>query len=669
MAGIDEVKARAEKLREQINYHNHRYYIMDSPVVSDADYDALMRELKQLEEQYPELITPDSPTQRVGAPSLAQFGVVEHRFPMLSLGNAFSAGDLRAWHKRVSGLLGGRTFDMVCELKIDGLAVALTYVEGRLAVGATRGDGFRGEDITQNLKTIRSIPLSLPAGCPPRFEVRGEVFLPKKGFRKLNEERERQGLPLFANPRNAAAGSVRQLDSRITAQRPLDMLVYALGWAERWNPPPTHWETMQYLGGLGFKLNSANRLVSTLEEVEAYHHDFEEKRDSLEYEADGVVVKVNPLAFQEELGNVGHEPRWALAYKFTPVQVTTLLEDIGVSVGRTGSLVPYAVLKPVNIGGVTVSRATLHNIEDLHRKDIRKGDVVFVERAGDVIPQVVGPVDRERPDRSQPFEMPDKCPVCGAGVYKEEGIVMYRCPNSACPAQVQQRVGHFASRGAMDIEGIGEKMSVALIENGLIQDAADIYFLTKEKLLGMERMAEKSASNLLESIRGSRDRSLARLIFALGIFHVGEEFAQVLADHFKSLDRLAAAIEEELMTIPSVGPKIARSVAAFFMDERNREIIRKLKEAGVQTEEKAAKAEALPLAGKEFVITGRLSSMSRQQAEDKVKALGGTAGSSVTRKTTFLVAGEEPGSKLDKARSMGTQVITEEEFLKMIGGK
>jgi len=366
---------------------------------------------------------------------------------------------------------------------------------------------------------------------------------------------------------------------------------------------------------------------------------------------------------------VGHEPRWALAYKFTPVQATTLLEDIQVSVGRTGSLVPYAVLKPVSIGGVTISRATLHNEEDVHRKDIRKGDRVFVERAGDVIPQVVGPVDRERPDRSEPFEMPRECPVCGSKVYKEEGIVMYRCPNSACPAQRQQRVEHFASRNAMDIEGIGEKMSAALIQNSLIQDAADLYFLTKEKLLGMERMAEKSASNILYAIQESKNMPLARLIFALGIFHVGEEFAQVLASHFKSLDRLSEASEEDLISIPSIGPKIALSVAAFFKDERNKEIIRKLKEAGVQVEEKVVREEALPLAGKEFVITGKLSSISRQQAEDKVKGLGGRAGSSVTRKTSYLVVGEDPGSKLDKARALGVAILTEEEFLKIVDNR
>lgn len=666
MTELNEVKARIEKLREQINYHNHRYYVLDSPVISDAEYDSMMRGLKQLEEQYPKLVTPDSPTRRVGAPPLAAFGVVQHPLPMLSLGNAFSVDELRAWNKRVSGLLRDRDFDMVCELKIDGLAIALTYIDGRLAVGATRGDGFKGEDITTNLKTIRSIPLSLPEGCPSRFEVRGEVFLSKKGFKKLNGEREKQGLPLFANPRNAAAGSVRQLDSRITAQRPLDIFIYALGWAEGWNPPATHWETMEYLKDLGFKLNPNNSRVSTLEDVEAYHHNFEEKREGLEYEADGIVVKINSRAFQEELGNVGHEPRWALAYKFTPVQATTLLEDIRVSVGRTGSLVPYAVLKPVSLGGVTISRATLHNVEDVHRKDIRKGDIVFIERAGDVIPQVIGPVDKERPDRSEPFEMLEKCPVCGSKVYKEEGIVMYRCPNSTCPAQVQQRVGHFASRDAMDIEGVGEKMAAALTENGLIKDAAGLYSLTKEKLLGMERMAEKSVSNILSAIQDSKDRSLSRLIFALGIFHVGEEFAQILAGHFKSLDRLSEADEEELISIPSIGPKIARSVVAFFKEERNRQIIQKLKLAGVKMEEKAMKAEALPLAGKEFVITGKLSSISRQQAEDKVKKLGGQAGSSVTRKTIYLVVGEDPGSKLDKARSLGTQLLTEEEFLKMI---
>lgn len=673
MADSDAVKARVEKLREQLNYHNYRYYVLDSPVVSDSDYDALMRELKQIEGQNPELITLDSPTQRVGAPPLAEFGVVEHPQPMLSLGNAFSTDELKAWHKRISGLLRGQVFDMVCELKIDGLAVALTYVDGKLTVGATRGDGFKGEDITQNLKTVRSIPLSLPKGCPPRFEVRGEVFLPKKGFRKLNEEREKQGLPLFANPRNAAAGSVRQLDSHITAQRPLDIFIYALGWAEGWNPPPTHWETMNYLKSIGFKINPRNIRVLTLEEVENYHRSIETKREDLNYEADGVVVKVNSIALQEELGNVGHEPRWALAYKFAPIQATTLLESIEISVGRTGSLVPFAVLKPVTIGGVTISRATLHNGEDILRKDIREGDIVFVERAGDVIPQVVGPADRDKAGREEPFDIMKKikgrCPVCGSEVYKEEGIVMYRCPNSSCPAQVQQRVEHFASRGAMDIEGAGEKMSAALIQKGLIHDAAGLYYLDKEKLLSMERIAEKSASNLLDAIKESKNRPLSRLIYALGIFHVGEEFAGLLAHHFKSLDRLSEASEEELISIPSIGPKIARSVVSFFGDEKNRAIIQKLKSAGVRMEDTGETIVPLSLSGKEFVITGKLAVMTRQKAEERIKELGGQAGSSVTRKTTYLVAGEGPGSKLDRAMSLGIQILTEEEFLKILGTK
>jgi DNA ligase (NAD+) len=762
----ERVKARVEELRRLINHHNYRYYVLDSPEVSDAEYDELVRELKGLEAGHPELITPDSPTQRVGAAPLEEFGTVEHARPMLSLANAFDYQELKAWYKRVTGLIPGLPFDMVCELKIDGLAVGLTYESGHLVAGATRGDGIRGEDVTQNLRTIRSIPLSVPRGkAPPRFEVRGEVYLPRHAFKKLNEERAAQGLALFANPRNAAAGSVRQLDPRITASRPLDIYVYALGWAEPAIPRPTHWECLELLKSLGFKVNPASRKVVSLEEAGEYYRHWRERREELAYEADGVVVKVNPLALQEELGDVGHEPRWAVAYKFPATQANTRLMDIQISVGRTGTLNPFAILEPVSVGGVTIRQAALHNLGDIQRKDIRRGDIVIVQRAGEVIPEVVGPVVALRKGNELPVDQDrellerfQKCPVCGAQAVRPEGEVMVRCPNAACPAQVWQRLVHFASRGAMDIEGVGDKLTLALFRAGLLQDVGDFYSLSEERLLEekaradkvieevttavakkhnltptqntvvkrltdsvlydaretkavcaryglteqqlfalretvdevlpdvleavgaspqlsweniltLEKIAEKSASNFIASIQASKERSLSRLLFSLGIFHVGEEVARLLAGHFKSLDRLVGANEEELTAVPTIGPKIAQSVAAFFREPRNQEIIRKLQEKGVRLEDEEAEPEALPLSGMEFVITGRLESFTRERAEAMIREKGGVVSSNVTRKTTCLVVGADPGSKLDRARSLGTKLLTEREFLALIGEK
>jgi len=669
MADIDKGKRRIAELRETINHHNYRYYVLDSPQISDAEYDALMKELRQLETDHPELVTLDSPTQRIGAPPVEAFGVVQHPRPLLSLANAFSYDELAAWHKRATNLLGGRQFDLVCEPKIDGLAVALTYVDGLLATGATRGDGYRGEDITQNLRTIKSIPLSVPKEAPPRFEVRGEVYLPKAGFKKLNEERAKQELPLFANPRNAAAGSVRQSDSSITARRPLDIFVYGLGWAEGKVVPDTHWETMQYLKSLGFKINPNIALVRSLDEAEKYHQTWAETREKVPYEADGIVAKVNSIALQQELGNVAHEPRWAIAYKFPAVQGTTKLIDIGINVGRTGSLNPYAVLEPVRVGGVTIKSAALHNEEDIHRKDIRIGDWVVVQRAGEVIPEIVEPIVSRRTGKEKIFRMPARCPVCGSEVIKPEGEAMHRCTNAACPSQALEKIKHFVSRGAMDIDGVGEKLCQALFEAGLIKDAADLYYLTKEQLLGLERMGDKSASNVLDSIKASKDRPLARVLFALGITHVGDQYAELLAEQFHSIDQLAEASQEELSTIPSIGPKIAEGIVAFFRQERNRQIIEKLREAGVRLERekvKEAGPEELPLAGLEFVLTGKLESLSRPEAEAKIKALGGKAGSDVTRKTSYVVVGADPGSKLTKAQKLGIKTLSEAEFLELL---
>jgi DNA ligase (NAD+) len=664
----NETKKRIDELRKLINYHNHRYYVLDSPEISDAEYDKLMRELQRIEEEHPKFLTPDSPTQRVGAAPVEAFGVVEHRIPMLSLGKAFSQEELLAWHKRISGLLGQQEFDLVAEHKMDGLAVTLIYQDGRYVTGATRGDGFRGEDITQNLKTIKSVPLSLPGNVPTRLEVRGEVFLSKKGFKKLNDDRARAGQPLFANPRNAAAGSVRQLDPRITAQRPLDIYIYGVGVVEGGKTFGTHWETLQYLKSLSFKLNPNNELLKNLQEAEKYYQHWLEQVERLPYEADGIVFKVNRYDLQERLGNVGGEPRWAIAYKFPATQATTRLLDIGVSVGRTGTLNPYAILEPVNVGGVVVKRAALHNEDDIRRKDIRIGDMVIVQRAGEVIPEVVAPVVSLRTGKEKVFVMPSRCPICGAEAIKPEGEAMSRCTNVSCPAQIYELVKHFVSRGAMDIEGIGEKLAEALLKAGLIKDVADIYTLQEEKLIGLERMGKKSADNVLKAIDESKKRPLARVIFALGIRHVGSETAEILTKNFGSMDKLAHATAEELMTVPTIGPKIAESIVAFFRQASNRKVIDKLSKAGVRmAEEIIEKPGELPLAGKEFVVTGKLDSFTRTEAEARIRALGGAVGSSVSKKTTHLVVGTDPGSKLDRARQLGTTILNEEQFLKMIG--
>ena len=606
------------------------------------------------------------------------FGVVEHPEPLLSLANAFSYEDLAAWHRRASNLLGGRSFDLVCEPKIDGLAVALTYIDGLLVTGATRGDGYRGENITQNLKTIRSIPLSVPKEAPPRFEVRGEVYLPKAGFKKLNERRAKEGLPLFANPRNAAAGSVRQLDSSVTAKRPLDIFVYGLGPVEGKAVPDTHWEIMQWLKSLGFKVNPNITLYHAIEEAEECHQSWVESRESWGYEADGMVVKVNPIAIQQELGNVAHEPRWAIAYKFPAIQGTTRLVDIGINVGRTGSLNPYAILEPVQVGGVVISRAALHNEEDIHRKDIRIGDWVVIQRAGEVIPEIVSPIVSRRTGEEKIFFMPGRCPVCGAEVIKPEDEAMHRCTNAACHSQALERIKHFVSRGAMDIDGVGEKLCQTLFEAGLVKDAADLYYLTREQLLELERLADKSVSNVLNSIEGSKNRPLARVIFALGILHVGEEYAELLAENFHSIKKLEdkankedkeEELREELLSIPSIGPKIADSIVTFFRQEGNKGIIEKLRKAGVRLEkEKAeeAKPEELPLAGLEFVLTGKLETFARPEAEARIKVLGGRAGSDVTKKTSYVIVGADPGSKLAKAEELGIRILSEEEFLELL---
>jgi DNA ligase (NAD+) len=673
---------RISELRELLNHHAYRYYVLDSPEISDAEYDALMEELKQLEAHYPELVTPDSPTQRVGAAPIEAFGVIEHTLPLLSLGNAFNTDDLFTWYARTTRLLGVERFDMVCEHKIDGLAVALVYENGRFIQGATRGDGYRGENITQNLKTIHSIPLSVKKDAPTAFEVRGEVYLPRAGFQKLNGEREEEGLPLFANPRNAAAGSVRQLDPRVSAKRPLDIFIYALGWSEGRAMPNTHMETMEYLKSLGFKINPNNRLVRTIEEAEEYYQSWVHKIEALPYEADGVVVKTNSLEYQAILGDVGHEPRWAIAYKFPAIQGTTQLKEIGISVGRTGTLNPYAILEPIHVGGVTIKQAALHNEDDIRRKDIREGDWVLIQRAGEVIPEVVGPILSRRTGKEKEFSMLDKlaknkegkpvCPVCGGEVIKPEGEVMYYCSNAACPVQVRRRMELFVSRGGVDIRGLGESLIDMLFDKGFVKDIGDLYTLKekRDQLIKIERMGEKSVDNILKSIEKSKSVSFPRLVSALGIRHVGEETANLLAEHFGDLDELGRASDEELMTVPSIGPKIAESIAAFFRQEDNQHILEKLRNAGVWPKREIVKTQGLSLTGKEFVITGTLKAFSRDVAHERIKAMGGTAKDNVTRKTTYLVVGEDPGeNKVARARTIGIPQINEEQFLALLEQK
>ncbi len=658
---------RAKKLRDELNRHNYLYHGLDAPEISDAQYDALMHELRELEQEHPQLVTADSPTQRVGTEPSEGFVEAVHPVPLLSLSNAFVDDEFMAWHRRAAELLDNETFDMVCELKYDGLAVALTYEDGLFVRGATRGNGSVGENVTLNLRTIKSIPLRVLGDAPGRFEVRGEVFFPKPAFHRFNEERVAQGLKPYANPRNTAAGSLRQLDPGMTAERPLDIFIYSLGHAE--GPvPENHWDTLSYLGGLGFKINTNNRLAGSPQEAIDYYRTWLEKFESLDYGCDGVVVKVNRFDFQRHLGVVGREPKWAVAYKFPATQSITRLLDIRVNVGRTGSINPYAVLEPVDVGGATVKQATLHNEDYIRAKDLRIGDWVVVERAGEVIPQVVTVVAGRRTGDEVAFDMPTKCPSCGQPVVRPEGEAMSLCVNAGCPTQLVRLLEHFASRGAMDIEGLGGRQAAMLLEQGLIEDVADLYYLKQEDLLNLERMAEKSVSNLLMAIEASKERPLSRVLVALGIGHVGAEVAELLARHFNNIDALMVASEEELTAIPSIGPKIASAVVAYFRNESNRKVIKKLRAAGVRLKDEARQEPTeRPLDGMRFVVTGRLQSFSRSQIEDKIKESGGAVSGSVSRKTDYLVAGEDAGSKLADAQELDVKTLTEEELLSLIG--
>jgi len=670
-----DAERRADILRREIRRHNHRYYILDDPEISDAEYDRMLRELADLEKAWPALATPDSPTRRVGAEPLEGFSPTVHAIQMLSLQNAADAAGMAEWHERIAGgdAEGGQPTALWCEPKIDGAAVELVYREGRFETGSTRGDGWTGEDVTANIRTIRGLPLVLdPAGTgaavPSVLDVRAEVFIDKADFAELNRQAEESEGRVFANPRNAAAGSLRQLDPAVTAGRPLRILCHGVGRLEGMSPVRQE-EIVRYLDALGFMTGLKwSALCSGLDQVETYYTRIAAMRDSLPFEIDGVVVKVDDLARQQRLGVRSRSPRWAIAYKFPPREAVTRLKDIMVQVGRTGALTPVAILEPVSVSGVTVSNATLHNPEMIRQRDIRIGDRVSITRAGDVIPAVVGPVVAERTGEERVFTMPDRCPVCGTRVSTPEGEVIPRCPNIACPAQVKGRVIHFASRGAMDIEGLGEKLVDQLVETGLVADPADIYALQKRRddLIALPRMAEKSASNLLESIDRSRQTTLPRLLYALGIRHVGETSAAAVARAFGSLARIAEATGEELMQVQDVGPAVAQSIRAFFDSAQNRDVVRRIEEAGVTWPPPDPAGVLGPLAGSVFVFTGELESMSRTEAKALVESLGAAAAPSVTKKTTHVVAGPGAGSKLDKARKLGVKILDEDAFLALV---
>jgi DNA ligase (NAD+) len=665
------IKKTIESLREKIRHHEYRYYVLDDPEVSDAEFDKLMNELKRLEAEHPELVTPDSPTQRVGGKPREGFVKAKHSSPMLSLDNAYSEEELRDWERRVHELSGRTDIEYMCELKLDGMSLALVYSDGRLERGITRGDGSVGEDVTSNVRTVGSIKLSISpdklkkAAIPADFEVRGEMLMPLKDFGRMNAERELQGLSRFANPRNATAGTIRQLDPRVTAGRRMDFFAYMLlkdgrPYFDRQS------KAMEALHAAGFKVNKNRVLAKNLNDVWRFIQDSEAKRDSLEYEIDGVVIKVDRTALQDELGFTGKAPRWAIAYKYAAHGAITKVEDIVPQVGRTGKLTPVAWLTPVPIGGTTVSRATLHNMDFVEELGVKIGDWVEVERGGDVIPKVVKVVeDKEHPRGHKSFEMPEHCPVCGGNVVRTPGEADHRCVNANCPAKLQGTILHFASRHVMDIDGLGEALVNQLTERGMVKNVADLYRLTKDDLLKLERMGDKSAENVLGEIEASKKLPLERVIYGLGIRFVGERTAQFLAEHFGSLDAIMNASAEELEEVNEVGPRIAESIVEFFGDEHNRKLVGDLKKSGLtftgQKKEKGTK-----LAGKTFVLTGTLVRHTRDEAKKMIEDAGGRVSGSVSKKTDYVVAGADAGSKLDKARELGVSVIDEEEMEKLL---
>ncbi len=656
-------RARAEALRREIVYHERKYYVDNDPQISDPEFDRLVAGLRELEARFPDIVTPESPTQRVGEKPAEGFPSVVHRTPMLSIDNGYAEEEIRAFEDRVRKLLPDRAIAYTAELKIDGLGISVLYRDGKFARAVTRGDGVRGDDVSGNVKTIRALPLAIEAGG--EVEVRGEIYLPFASFREINREREEAGEALCANPRNAAAGSVRLLDPRIVASRGLSVFLYYLSIDGK--EEPSQWGALRKLRELGFPTEPRSRFCRTLDDVLAFYREWAAKRDTLEFDADGIVVKVDAEDARRDLGTTAKSPRWAISYKFPARQATTRVNDIVVQVGRTGALTPVAVLEPVRLSGTTIGRSTLHNEEELRRKDVRVGDHVLIERSGDVIPHVVSVMKERRPKGSRPFSWPEKCPVCGSGIFRPEGEVISRCVNASCPARVRESLLHFAARRAMDIDGLGEAVVDQLLAAGLVRSLPDLYALRYEDLVGLERLGPKSARNLLDGIEASKGRGLARLLFALGIRHVGERLAQTLAARYGNLGALEAAGRDDLVEAEDVGPKVAESVLFFFARPENRELVRRLREAGVSDRAAAPSGGPKPLAGEVFVITGTLAAMTRDEARELLEGLGAEVGSSVTRGTTGLVAGESPGSKLDRARELGVRIIGEGEFLKLVG--
>jgi DNA ligase (NAD+) len=662
---IEKVKAEIERLRAEINRHNELYYQKNAPEISDYEFDLLLEKLKKLEQKYPELITPDSPTQRVGGKA-ESFKPFYHKVPMMSLENSYSIEDLKDFDERCRKLADGRKFEYVAELKIDGVSVALHYENGILTVGATRGDGTVGDDITQNVKTIRTIPLKLKADYPPKVEVRGEVFLPRPQFKKINAELEKRGEKTFANPRNCASGTLRQLDSSIVASRKLDMFPYDV-WSGNKKLFPTHWEIFPWLEKNGFHVNQNKRLCKNLEEVIEFINEMFEKRHSLDYDIDGIVIKVNQTALQEEFGATSKAPRWAIAYKYPAMQATTRLKEIVVQVGRTGALTPVAILEPVFLAGTTVSRASLHNEDEIKHLGVKIGDWVLIEKSGEIIPQVLQVIESRRTGEEIDYEFPTKCPICGADAVRPEGEAVRRCINPDCPAKIKARIEYFASRKAMDIEGLGEALIEQLVNHKLIKDVADIYYLKFEDIVNLERMGKKSTLNLLQQIEDSKQRGMERLLIGLDIRHVGERYAKILTNHFRSIEKLAKASVEELDAIPEIGQIVAESIYQWFHDEKNLDVLKRLKEAGVKmvSEETSSELDE-NFADKTFVLTGKLDSFTRDEAADLIEKRGGRVSNSVSKKTDYLIVGHEAGSKLTKAKELGIKILTEEDFKKML---
>lgn len=660
---MDKEIGRLNELKDQIREHDYNYYVLNQSLISDAQYDELLQTVRGIEEDYPELITNDSPTQRVGGEATDQFEQVTHSIPMLSLSNTFDYTGLEEWQKRASNIIDSTDLIFSAELKIDGLAISLIYENGTFVRGSTRGNGLIGEDVTHNLKTIRSIPLSLNQDLPGHLEVRGEVYMPLNAFNAINQQRSEQDEPLLANPRNAASGSIRQLDPRITASRKLDIWIYSL--TEYSNTTFTgHHQGLEWLKELGFKTNPTTSICTSLQEVQQYYEYWMNHRSELGYDIDGIVIKVDSIELQNTLGFVGREPRWAIAYKFPAEQTNTKLISIGLNVGRTGSINPFAILEPVNIGGVTVTNASLHNEEDINRKDIRVGDIVIIERAGDVIPHIIGPVTETRTGKEVPFRMPELCPQCEFPIIKEDST--HRCSNSSCPAVFLESIRHFVSKNALDIEGLGEKWCASLISNNMIQKLSDIYKLNISELSTLDRMGEVLASKLVANIEESKSRPLDRVIFGLGILHVGSEIATLLAQTYGSLQNLSEASLDDLLAIDGIGPKIAQSIKDYFNVESNKSLIYELEKLGLNMNSEVKSISSNAFTGLTFVITGTLHNLTRKDTEELIKTNGGKVTNSVTSKTSYLITGDSPGSKLTKAQEIGTTVLTESEFLALM---